>query len=325
MFHPPYRRLTRSFAGGRRFPRALRHGGWAALLLLASWAGAAEERKSLRWKLQAGDDLTVQITQTNTLETPGPDRPLVAVVQLAMELTWHVDRVETDGAVQVAQSFTRFVVQTSGPEAPAVAYDSSSTAAPPAEMQELGQAVRRLLGTRCQVTLSARGEITGVQPASETDSLLRPTPGAAGGLRLLTRAGINQTLRPALGLLPPTPVAPGDTWQDAFESDAPAGRIRLVTTYTYQGPRSLEERLVERIDLATEATLPAGKSPLGDTAAPLPQHYRGTLYFDASAGRLVRSELQQTQVAEASYRGKPVQLKASNRVLLRIKEPGNSP
>ncbi len=300
---------------------------WLAVLLLPSVVGGDEGKTLLRWKLRAGDDLKLQITQTNTMETLVKDRPLVMVVQMAMELAWHVDRVESDGTARVAQLFTRVLVKTSGQEAKSVQYDSSSASAPPLEMQELAQAVRRLLGTQCQVTLSARGEITDVKPAPETDSLLRHAPGAAGLLRLLTKAGINQTLRPALGLLPQSPVASGNTWHDTFAIDAPAGKIRLATTYTYQGPERLQDRSVERIGVATEVTAAPEESRPGETAAPVRQQYNGTLFFDASLGQLVQSELQQTALSEAAYHDKTVQLKASNTVVLRIRirEGGNSP
>ena len=295
------------------------------MLLLPSLGRGEAGNTMLRWKFQAGEELRVQVTQTNTIETTLKERPLAMVVQMAMELTWHVDRVAADGTAQVAQSFTRVLVKTSGPQGQAVGYDSASTAAPPPEMQELAQAVRRLLGTRSQLTISSRGEITGVEPAPETDSLLRNAPGAGGWLRLLTKSGINQTLRPALGLWPQSPVARGDTWQDTFEIDAPTGKIGLATTYTYQGSEHLQKRSVERIGVATAVTAPPPESRPGETASPVRQQFSGSLFFDAARGRLVQSELHQTVVSEAAERGQSVQLKASNTVVLRIREGEKSP
>jgi hypothetical protein len=135
--------------------------------------------------------------------------------------------------------------------------------------------------------------------------------------RLLTTAGINQTLRQSLGLLPKSSVQPGDTWEDAFELDAPSGKLRVTSTYTYRGPARLEDHAVEQIDVAT-VVAPVADKPASAPAAKLSQDYSGTLYFDAAAGRLVRSELEQTRTP-APQGSKPVQVQAVNTVVLRVR------
>jgi hypothetical protein len=286
---------------------------------LAASAGGAESRQQLRWKLAAGDKLQLQLTQTNRFETVVKDKPLVLTVQMAMELAWTVERADVDGTLRISQSFVRFVVKTSTPDGKTVLYDSSARGEPPIEMQELAEAVPRLLGTECTLRLTARGEIADVQAAPETESRLRSLPGAARLQQLLTREGIQQTLRQSLGVLPKPAVAAGDTWEDAWELDSPAGRVRVASTYTDRGSATVDERLLERIDVAT-AVSPQGDAPrVARPAAPLRQEYRGTLYFDAAAGRLVRSELQQVRESPAKEGGPPVSWKAANTVLLRVR------
>lgn len=260
------------------------------------------------------------MTQVTAAETVVQGRPVAVRMELQFQMLWRVDRVTPDGAGELTQTFTRFQTQTTDADGRGTAYDSAS-AEIPADARELAETLRPLLNTPVQVTITARGELAAVTRPAETESLLGNQPALAGWKRLLTREGFRQLLQPALGVLPPQPVTPGTTWTETREIDLPAGRIRLADRYTYRGlraPTPAAPDTVAEIEVATQR-VETGEKPAADTAPLQPGPYQGTLLFDVPAGRLARSELQQTQAAPAAFRDAPLGLKTTNKILLEIR------
>jgi hypothetical protein len=286
-----------------------------ALLLATASGFGAEKAKMLRWKFRAGEALHVRLAQTTATETVVKERPVSMRVEMGLDMTWRIERVDRDGTGHLTASFTRFAVTSTGPDGKSVAFDSAAVEPPAAEARELARTVTPLLASRFQVALSARGEIKDVVLAAETESRLRDAPALSGWRDLLTKTGLNRTLRQSLGLLPARPVAVGNAWKDVYEIDSPAGQIRLTSAYTYRGSRTVSGRPGERLEVTTEVASRAdGSGP--EESRPIRQQYSGTLLFDAVAGHLAESELHQTIRSETVYRDKKIQVQASNTVRL---------
>ena len=293
----------------------------AGLLLVccAAWAPSqlAAAEKLLRWKFAQGEQLVVDIAQTTVTEAGTRDKPERMTVEMTLQMAWRVDRVDADGTAQTTQAFRRLTAKTVAPGAPPVVFDSAAGGSPAKELKTLADAVSSLLHARFQVTLTPRGEIADVTRSAETDSLLAAVPAGTGLVRLLNKEGLNQTLRPALGFLPERAVRPGDTWTHTREVETPRGRVRLVSTYTDDGPVTVAARELERIRVSTAVHVPDGE-PSYELEQPPPPRIQGVLLFDATAGRLAQSDLSQTLKSQATYRKKTVAVTATTTVTLKI-------
>src|SRR5208282_1570506 len=105
----------------------------------------------------------------------------------------------------------------------------------------------------------------------------------------------------ALDFLPDRPVSKGDTWQrETKDALGPLGSLSRINHYSYEGTETVDGRSLEKVGLTARVTY----TPPDDKAFPgsfvvksgklEAENVKGTLFFDAAAGRLVRSELQMT-------------------------------
>jgi murein DD-endopeptidase MepM/ murein hydrolase activator NlpD len=272
----------------------------------------------LRWRLAEGTRLQVHLTQTTATETTIKDRTTSVTIETGLEMLWTVERVDADGTLHIAQSFARFTLKSTGPDGKTSVFDSSSPPQAAGDAGTLGQALRPLLRLRFSVALSPRGEVLDVKPPPETESLLADLPALSPWKRLITKQGLERTLRPALGILPETPVRVGDRWSSTSEVDSPLGKILLTSNYTYDGTVQAADRSLERIRAEGEVKL-AGEAPIFGGTSKLPaQQQHGLYLFDRAAGHLVESRLTQSPLAPATGGGPEVRVQTSGSLAAKI-------
>jgi hypothetical protein len=288
----------------------------AALPLQAPSADA--EAKLLRWKLDEGDQFRVHVVQTTETETKVKEKSTGMSVQTAMEMLWKVDRVDADGTIRMTQAFTRLAMKTTDSDSKTAVFDSASSAHSSEEIEKIARAVAPLLRSRFTAAMSARGEIIKVVPTGETESLLVDVPALSQWKRLLTTAGIRQTLRQSFAVLPESSVADGDTWTASYDIDSPVGKIQVANTYTYKGTESENGASFEKITVVTQTKVEAEEQPLEEAALPTFRQYTGVFYFDSAAGRLVQSKLTQELSSEVPYRDTKIQAKANSTIITTV-------
>lgn len=114
---------------------------------------------------------------------------------------------------------------------------------------------------------------------------------------ILTEETMKKSAHEALAFLPAEAVKPGDRWDRQIkESLGLLGNLVRNSSYTYDSSAKVEDRAVEKILVTATATytLPAGNedAPFRVTQGKIDvPSIKGTLYFDAAAGRLVMSEM----------------------------------
>jgi len=275
-------------------------------------------KASLRWKLREGDQLRLKVTQATRTETSVKGKATVMSIDTGLEMLWRVDRVEQDGIMQMTQSFERVMMKTTDIDGLAIVYDSSSKEEPPPDFRNMARDIRPLLSSRFQVAISNRGEILEVTQKEQNDDEPARELKLSGWKGLLTKDGINQTLRQMLGRLPEDPVVKGDKWSSSYDVDSPLGKIRIVNDFTHEGTVSRNDRAYVKISMIAHVELQKEADVPDTPAMPMPEQYGGVFYFDNIAGRLVHSEITQTTVSEVPYKDTAIKVNASSTIVLSV-------
>lgn len=285
----------------------------------APYMAASESAKaSLRWKLREGDQLRLQVTQTTKTETSVMGKATAMSIDTGLEMMWRVDNVERDGTMRMTLSFDRVKMKTTDTDGQAVVYDSSSAEAPLPLVRNMARDIRPLLSSRFAVAMSNRGEILEVTRREESDGQATKGPNASPWKGLMTKDGINQTLRQILGLLPEAPVAEGDKWASTYDVDSPLGKIRIANSLTCDGTILRNGRPYAKIAMVARVA-PQKEAETPDTPAiPTSEKYVGVFYFDNVAGRLVHSEITQTTVSELPFKDTAIKVNASSTIVLSV-------
>jgi len=274
------------------------------------------ERILLRWRLREGDQLRLKVTQETKTKTSVQGKATAMSIDTGLEMLWNVDGVEQNGTMRMTQAFDRVTMKTTDVDGRAINYDSSSKEKPPPDIQDMARDIRPLLGSRFTVAMSNRGEILKVTQPEKPDGDATNEPDASGWKSLLTRDGINRTLRQTLGRLPEDPVAQGDKWNSSHDVDSPLGTIRIVNDFTHEGTVPRNDRVYMKITMVARVE-PRKEADVSDAPA-MPEQYGGVFYFDNIAGRLVHSEITQTTASEVPYKGTAIKVNASSTIVLSV-------
>lgn len=275
---------------------------WGRLLLLslrmavACWAGLAAVSaaqsggKTIAWRAEQQGLLRVRMIHRMRTEIQSDQKPSAMSMLTAMELHWRLADADEPGKIAIEQKIERLILQSTEADGRTWNFDTASPDPPSPELRELAATLRPLIGSRLTIVLDPRGQIQDVQRDAETDRLLAEMPTAARWKNLLTREGMRQMLRQALGPLPDQPVVSGDRWREVRSLQTPLGQITLIDQFEYQGTVIEQGRELDRIDRTTSLQRDESDAGLFDESSPPTSHQdSGTLYFDRDAGRLVRA------------------------------------
>ena len=260
----------------------------AAFGALLAFASVAQGEKVLRWKLQPGQRLQVQMTQQIKQTATLPGGAKTTKIDLLMELAWTVDSVEEDGSASITQSLSRIKVVRESAKSEKLEYDSASKEKPTGLAKVLADSVLPLVDATFSLTLSNRGEILNILVNREAAEAIQSGPGA----ELISQESLKQLFGRASPVFPEEGVSKGSVWSQEQRVRMFLSNISLNTNYTYQGEVEQNGKMLDQIDLEmTMSILPGGADI---THVIEKQQNRGTVYFDADAGRLVETDVHNT-------------------------------
>jgi hypothetical protein len=251
-------------------------------LVLGGLAAPAAGQVTLEWKFNKGDTFFLETVSTfkQTLTTQGKeskqDFEMIAV------LGFTVKEKNADNSVVLEQRVEGLSVKAGG----AGAADE--------------KVIKQMTGATFTVTLSPKMEVVKFEGYDELikrlageDATVQQTIKAA-----LTEESMKKSVREALAFVPGKPVEKGAQWDATFEESlGPLGSLTRKLQYTYVGPDKLEGKEAEKITFTGSVTY---TPPKADAAAPFQvakgkieaDGLKGTIFFDAAAGRLLASETQ---------------------------------
>ena len=275
------------------------------LTLLISTSSSALAQKPLRWKLAAGEQLQVNVTQQTTSSVIIAGKPVKTTMELTLETQWSVDSAD-ENQIKITQTVNRLAVKMQSGGSPPIAFDSVAKNLPVGTAKEVATAVKPLLeeGSALIVTMDTRGEVLSAEPNAKLAKLWKSTAskaiGGPGGM-----ASSQELLKRSIVLLPEKPVAAADAgkakWSKEREVEIPIGKVTQSTEFTYAGEVEEAGKKLDKIDFTSKLTLvPGGSKSLKLTLKE--QTQTGHAFFSAENGRVVSAEQTQKLVTEAPYR-----------------------
>jgi hypothetical protein len=258
------------------------------LVLLAAPSGQAlADGVSLTWHFKPGETLHYVAKQEVVQDISSAAVSGKMNVGITMDLTWVVQSIDAQQVASLTQTIDRVRMTADGPQAAKVQYDSASGQQPEGAAKATTAGFQTLVKKPMTLAIDPQGKILEIKLPQDVQEQMQKTPALQSLGRMFSAEGMKQLL--GLSTLPKESLVPGKSWNDESLFENPqAGKQKVKSTYTYAGPKALDGKPAEQIDVAmTVEVLPAEQQ-----AAKIDikeQHGTGTIYFDASAGRLLRS------------------------------------
>jgi hypothetical protein len=236
----------------------------------------AQPTQPLAWQLKPGDQFYLRTVSTTkqTMKTLG--REVRQEREETLVLGFKVESKGPDGIV-LTETIEGF---------------SSRTGKDPAVSDD------RIKGASFVVTLSPKMEVLKLEGHDKLiDKLAGDDLNVRKTLQLvLSEEALKRSVREALAFLPDRPVKENETWERSIDAPlGPLGSLRMTNTYKLEGKEDVGGKKVEKITYTTALDYKPGKPEkelpyhvvTGDLKA---EDAKGTVHFDAAAGRLVQSE-----------------------------------
>ena len=254
--------------------------------------------KLLRWKLSKGETIHVRFLQDMTMETSQLGK---SSADMSMDMKWVVQDRERDGTFRMKQSIERLRMNMNAPGIEEISFDSAGSqdlSNPFA--RGISQSIQPLVGIEFTQSMSARGEILDVKLAPEDQAKLTKQPANVPLQQIFSKDGLKTLLSQAATILPKQAIQPGYQWRSTTETRSPMGNMHLDLLYTYKGTENRNGRQLERIDVQMSLGFGDDIKALGLNINVKDQTNRGTIYFDAEAGRFVETVMNQNLTLETS-------------------------
>jgi len=283
-------------------PVASSFSAFSCFILLFASLPSAFAQMPLRWKLEPGQSLAVQIDQQTKTKVAFSGKSADTKIELGLTLVWTVDSA-AEGKFKIKQKVERITFSLVPQTGAAVKYDSQDKARPAGQARQVAESVKPLLGAEVLLTMDGRGQILETSPANEAAERLFAADDPQSGV--FSRQSVQTLLRQPLAILPAKEVATGDKWSDEpREISSAAGKFQQATEHSLAGQVEEDGQKLERIEVTAKLTPAADKAGAAKTSKlTLKSHEQsGTLLFSADQGRLVRAEQTQKLTTERPYR-----------------------
>lgn len=274
----------------------------AATLALV-FVADAQAQAPLRWKFKQGEDLNYILDRGMEGKINFSGAEIEFKLGLTMDVTWKVTEVASSGTASVAQTIDRVQMKLDSPLFGSMEYDSAdpnSTAGPIQPM------IEGMLGQTFQLKVTAAGKVEEVklpEKLSETFAEAGQGRGQAGlgiGGNMFSERGVKELIEESVLPLPEGAPVKGATWKRKFDNEIKEIGVQSTeTTFSYVGTEKVDGKELVKIEGKTELTFEPAQDPKGELEITT-QEGSSVIYFDATAGRVVKSEGKQTTAIELS-------------------------
>jgi hypothetical protein len=290
----------------------------AGLLLAIATSSASAQTKTLRWNLQP--DQRYRITVERSVQQKSPTMGWTELINY--QVLWVVGQRDAEDNMQLTQQLTEVKHTLQLSDLQPIVYDSTSAGEPSGDAAELARYWKPLLQVERPVTLSPNGEL--VRPEAPPAAVAAATPAAAiptasattgaatgtgtsAGNNANANTNANRPARLLAGVtwkLPTGEIPLGESWAETqlVPWQETPDALKITTSYTYQGEEEIDQQRLDRIVVQARWDLqPSLKPP--DQLTIEGQTATGEIYFNNSAGCLVRSEFSQKLTLRVSRAG----------------------
>ncbi len=273
----------------------------ALVLGLGTTTGYAE---SLRWKLNTGDVIHYRLEEKQVLGLKGAGKEKKSTKSSTTDLTWTVKNLTADGAAEVGIRIDRVRVRIEQPPYMPIEFDSNpGSAAVPDEFESADRQIKATAGAEFAFTLRPNGEVDDIKVMPQTlKSLREALPQEGGGQEAVSEQSLKEILsQSSPPSFPVESVEIGKNWAAKPTKIAVPGlgTLKIDRVFTFQGPDPKAAKMLS-VGVETRATFDAAENVNAKIRA---QEGKGTVTFDADAGRIVGSRNSQKLELIISDRG----------------------
>ncbi len=276
----------------------------AALLGFVANA-TAQSKDVLRWKFEKGQKFTVVSENDSKTEIDTPMGAQEIPNKMTTTMTWEVLGAK-DGNYKIKQTIDRIKIKTSIPFAGDIEWDSDDKDSEPEGMaRQMVAQFKKMVGQSSELQFNSRGQ---VKKKDKSDS-----KGGAMSMNMTADIASQMFIE-----FPEGAVQKGKSWEQKIKNDiGDQGSMTMKNKYTFQGKeKSSSMKEIYKIGLKGEVEMEMDQGPVSmetDEGT-----VEGTLYFDATAGCLVKAELKQKLVLSMDAGGQNMSMTTSGKSKMTI-------
>lgn len=308
--------MSRSFAGSLRssLPLAARILCGLMALVVASSASA---QNGLAFKFKSGDKLKYSHSTEMKQAMNVNGANIETGMNQGMEYEWVIKEVQGSKA-DMTQTITRFMQKMELPGNQKFAYDSKDGKKPEGPIgAAMAPMLEAMTGAEFSFKMEPNGELSDVKISEELLETIKGNPLLAQMGSMFTEDGMKSMISQASLAFPKEGVAKGKPWSRTVETKGPFGTMKVVSTYTYQGPEKVGNATYDKIDVKTETAIesdPAGQAQVTVKS----QDAKGVIYFDSKRGLIAESSLDVKLELEVKVMGQTIISNQTNTVKLKL-------
>lgn len=253
----------------------------SAVLVLAGMAVPASAQTKLEWKFKEGEKFFLEQVVNNKMavKVMGMDMNMDTVQ--TQVTSFAVLKKNSDGSVVIEQKIESIKIEAEGPAA------------------AFAQAGQQMEGASFKFTLSPKLQVTKFEGYEEFVKKLGGDDPMLGAMMrmMMSEETMKQSAAEPFAFLPDKPVSKGDKWERKQNLQMAFIGLTSENKYNYQGKDTLNGKPVEKIGVTSTVKFEPPKGDAGGLPFQIskadfkPEKSDGTFFFDASAGKLVSSEV----------------------------------
>ena len=278
---------------------------------------AAQGQTNLSYKFKKGDKLnyTVATEIKGTASVGGMD--IKTTQDQTMELIWTVKDVE-GGKADMVQKINQFRQKMDMPGGQGFEFDSKTGKKPDGQIGKLvGPLFDAMVGAEISMKMDTQGETTDMKLSEKLMEAIKGNPALAAMGSAFSEEGMKNMMQQSSLVLPKEAIAKGKSWNKKVEVKMPFGVMKLDTTFTYAGPETRNNAMLEKID--TKSALTIEPVPGAGLAIKIKSSdVKGAIYFDNKAGRIVEFSQTQKMVMEISAGGQTFESSQDQTVSMKL-------
>lgn len=262
---------------------------WALFFFISSTSSVThgQDAEKFRWKLNAGDEFTVQLVQDTKIKSNIDQRVQEMANKMTLDMDWKVTDVNDDNTATIAQTITRIRLQIVTPNeggSQTIAVDTQDTSRQKELAKRLHKQVIALIDTKYNVSMSDRGGLLGVEIPKASLEALRGAPSSLQLRKVLTEDGLKDLFGQSAIVFPENELAKGDDWDSTAKVENSLGVFEKKNVYKYAGPENGSHRFNIATELNQTADGKAGSKVISFAGS-------GQLMFNVDAGHVTESTI----------------------------------
>ena len=270
----------------------------------------------LRWNLQEGQELSVDISQTTTTTAAISVRSVQSEYEMNMSLDWKV-QAASDETFTIEQTISRLAINGKRGANVVVALDTDKkpTRTLVDAERDLYKAITALVGQTFVVEMTARGKINDVQIPEKMLDALRDVPASMRIRQIFTDEGYKEIFGKATLQFPEEQVEADHSWQETETIESQAGQFEIKHTYTIN--KSLSDQSAQ-IDVASQVTALPPSDPEAQPMTVKSQSASGKIVFDRQQGLITSATMKTNLVTEKPYQKETITSTINSEITLTI-------